>query len=387
MRIRRSLIAVASAAAIALAFAATSPAAAVSTRVVGGAPADIGAMPWMAYLTATSGTGSWACGGTVVAPDVVLTAAHCVVDRGRVVRAQAIRLVLGRTDLRNPGGVVTRSAAIAVDPLYDRHGKDEGGPHDAALVRLAAPLPPEYTPLRLATVADAPSYAAGAVARIAGWGLTQAGGSEGSPVLMSADLPIVASATCASEDGISPAEARQMVCAGLEAGGIDTCQGDSGGPLTVVSGSETVVAGIVSWGFECASARHPGVYTRVSAVEPWARALVAGDDAVWERAADNIAPRVRVAAVRGRAGGIVLFRYAVAGETGPTSETITIRRARIYRSLRTLRTAAAVNKTSERVAWRIPRRFAPGRYVWCVVSEDANGNRSTSRCARLRVAP
>ena len=56
-----------------------------------------------------------------------------------------------------------------------------------------------------------------------------------------------------------------MICAGLEEGGKDSCQGDSGGPL--VSGN--VLAGIVSWGYGCAVAGYPGVYTEVAHFSNW----------------------------------------------------------------------------------------------------------------------
>lgn len=376
----RTLRAVLAAAALALLAVPAASATTIAPRVVGGAPADIAAMPWMVALQLSSRSGdSWLCGGSVVASRYVLTAAHCVVDHGAVVRAADVHGAVGRADLSADDGVTFSATAIAVHPLYDRHDDVEGGPYDAALLRVDAEL--TATPLRLATVADADAYRAGRVATIAGWGATRSGGYV-SDQLLAATVPIVSDATCARENGISLAEARKMICAGNEAGGVDTCQGDSGGPLTVVAGSETILAGIVSWGFECASARHPGVYTRAAMLAPWISPLLADDARAWRIATDVSPPRPRPRAALAQ-GRRVRFRYSIAGETGRTRETITIRRARAGRALRTLTTRLASNHQVDVVRWTVPRGFAAGRYLWCVVSQDESLNTSPMRCAPL----
>merc|ERR1711990_466336 len=65
-----------------------------------------------------------------------------------------------------------------------------------------------------------------------------------------------------------------MLCAGYNNGGIDACQGDSGGPLVWLDTNthEVKLAGIISFGFECARPGAPGVYTRISSALKWINA-------------------------------------------------------------------------------------------------------------------
>ena len=85
-------------------------------------------------------------------------------------------------------------------------------------------------------------------------------------------MPIVSDASCLSDLSYGTAfSPSTMLCAGNAT--TDTCQGDSGGPLMVARGSEYVLAGITSWGYGCADARYPGVYTRIgtAALNGWIR--------------------------------------------------------------------------------------------------------------------
>ncbi len=357
-----------------------------TTRVVGGQPAAMTDMPWVVYLEATvSSSNSWSCGGTIVGVHFVLTAAHCVVDKGQAIKASQISGVAGRGDLRGTDGTTFDVIRIAVSPTYNRTRATEGGPGDAALLWTSVDLP--YTALPLATTNDAASYAAGSIARIAGWGLTSTSGAS-SDVLMSANVPIVSDSECAADDQVSMAEAQSMVCAGFAAGGVDTCQGDSGGPLTVPNAAgATILAGVVSWGYECAAASRPGLYTRVATLVPWLAPLLTGDEAAWSAASDQQAPRVRLSRARMDAKSYARFTYRILGEAGPTRETITIRRTRGGTVLKRIATKAAVNPPgqSSYVSWRVPNSLPYGTYLWCLTSKDAYGNASPMQCAPLVV--
>ena len=375
-------------AAVTMLLIAALPAAAAQphTRVVGGQPAAMPDMPWVVFVEADLGnSNAWSCGGTIVGTHFVLTAAHCVIDKGQAIKPGQISGVAGRADLQTADGTEFDVVRIAVNPTYDRTRANEGGPGDAALLWTSVDLP--YTPLPLATTADAPYYAAGVIARIAGWGLTSTAGAS-TDVLMTASVPIVSDQECSTSDQVSIGEAQSMVCAGFAAGGVDTCQGDSGGPLTVLNGAGSpILAGVVSWGYECASAGRPGLYTRVAAFIPWITPLLTGDEAAWKAATDQSPPRVRLSRARMGAKSTARFTYRILGEVGPTRETITIRRTRGGTVLRRLTTKVAVNApgTSQSVSWRVPTALNYGAYVWCLTSKDAYGNTSALQCAPFTV--
>lgn len=211
--------------------------------VVGGSPTSTAAHPWVVALVSRGG--SPYCGGTLVAPDKVVTAAHCV----DTMRPDQLRVVAGRTDMRTRAGVVTGVSDIWVHPQFERPTQGE----DIAVVTLDRELP--YGTIPLST--GLRGYQPGTMASVFGWGYTTEGG-EPSPVLQQARVPIVSDADCAAAYEVY--DPYSMVCAGYPQGGVDACRGDSGGPL-VVDGR---LIGVVSFGTGCARPGKPGVYTRVS---------------------------------------------------------------------------------------------------------------------------
>ena len=225
---------------------ATTGTAAADERIVGGERASIETSPWVVYLVDDRGTQF--CGGTIVAPQKVLTAAHCAVGRS----PRRLQVVAGREDKQDrQAGVVATVTDIWIHKQYV--SADQG--EDVAVLTLKKAL--EYTPLPLAEETDQALYEPGTELRALGWGRTSENGRT-SRYLMQATVPVQSDDYCVST--YPHFKKTDMFCAGYEGGRVDTCQGDSGGPI-VVGGK---LVGVTSWGEGCARRGKPGVYVRIS---------------------------------------------------------------------------------------------------------------------------
>jgi Trypsin len=261
-----------------------------SSRIVGGTPTTIAEWPSQAALlfqpSVSPGNGfdRQFCGGTLVAPNAVISAAHCafdVIDMDGGFDPVFFNVVTGRTVLSSNQGqelpVVNYFffTDAAGTPLFDG---DTSHGWDAILIQLGTP---SVSPtINLAGPNETDSWAAGRQAFATGWGALSQGGAFPDD-LREVQIPIISDDTCASptvNDGLFIPQL--MVCAGVLAGGKDTCQGDSGGPLVVpIGASEFRLVGDTSFGIGCAQPNKPGIYGRIAA-DPMLHGLGATAEAI-----------------------------------------------------------------------------------------------------------
>jgi secreted trypsin-like serine protease len=245
--------------------------------IVGGEPGSIASFPWLAYIEYRGPVDSFSCGGSVVAPRLVLTAAHCVLTgTGRVATASNFLVLTGVGDLRQ---AVREQASTVSQVLVFPEFNPSRILNDAALLVLSAPV--AAPPLPLATSADAGLLADGTPVAIAGWGLTQVSPPRSTPVLRQGQSTVRGTAFCRRMVGrvLPTYNPDSQVCVRSPSAGL--CNGDSGGPAVARRPDGTTVQiGVVSLksSVDC-DPRAPQVLARADRVSPWVEAWKAAIEA------------------------------------------------------------------------------------------------------------
>ncbi|MHA5052050.1 trypsin-like serine protease [Streptomyces sp. SD15] len=245
----------------------------IEPKIIGGTTTAIATAPWMAQLwylddkgtSSTSDDFGFFCGGAVVSPTKILTAAHCV--KGYDWHANGA-IVTGTSQLPSADGTDVHGGTVSGVWRQWNHPSYSASTINNDIAVLTLPNPVKAKPIRMTTSGDTASYKSGTEATVYGWGRTSSTTQDISENLKTATLPIKSDATCAATYG-SDFIKGHMVCAGTPATGSDTgttsaCNGDSGGPL-VVGGVNGRIVGVVSWGVkDCVAKGAYSVFTKVS---------------------------------------------------------------------------------------------------------------------------
>lgn len=216
---------------------------------------------WQVGLRSTE-TGTPWCGGQLIHPEWVLTAAHCV-------GAPNFNVVAGEYNTKERSGNEQSRWAVNVirHPLYDSRTLN----WDFALVRLAAPIEITNCVGTVCLPTEGNDVPADSKCWITGWGNLNATGSA-PEILQEAEVSILSQEACRNSNYSSSEITDAMICAqGRTVNGevSDACQGDSGGPLVCESAGKWTVYGATSWGRGCAEKDFPGVWARVHESIEW----------------------------------------------------------------------------------------------------------------------
>ncbi len=253
--------------AVALAFALCAtwfamPAAAVHgplarTAIDGGRGAEAGTFPWLAFVFDRSGDTFGECAGTVIAPRLVLTAAHCLenTETGVPNDPTGYRVVTGDVNRNASDRQLLTVSEIRIDPLFD----PEKAQFDAGLLVLNTPT----SAASIALAQPGQPEEAGEEAAIAGWGRLYPGEKGPAPRRLQAAVSNVADPEMCSF--FRNFDSAHELC--IEGGAVAICDGDSGGPLI----THDIDIGIASYGPRERDCEYPEVYTRVASIEPWVR--------------------------------------------------------------------------------------------------------------------
>lgn len=238
---------------------------ALEGRIVGGSIVDNeDRYPYLASILnsrqTSYGVKVWhACGGSLIAPDVVLSAAHCASSSAQYVQMGKYHILASRNkkDTVQTMKIETR----VLHPGWNR----KTFTHDLVLLKLDTKSERTDNLIKLQVNPD--NMDDGESVHVMGWGKTRVGGRLSS-LMKHVSVNYMTNNMCRSNRyGYGSVIKDMMMCANN--GSADACQGDSGGPMVRRDKNDPenpmkdTQAGVVSWGFGCSYDRYPGVYARL----------------------------------------------------------------------------------------------------------------------------
>jgi secreted trypsin-like serine protease len=240
----------------------------MKSTVLFGVGAEVGQFPFQVGLVRTSPeytlfTGL-KCGGTLIAPEWVLTARHCLDG----VDINEIRILVGATHLKVTEGQLFEIARVICEPGFNPQTNE----NDVALIKIKGPGVTDPKKLvHLATPNLEGEIVTGTrLATVVGWGVNDPDEASHPDSLLWGPVKVIPRDLCNMTPGLPDVKSTLMCAGSTEA---NQCSGDSGGPLLMSLQTRTYQVGIVSFGAQkhkCTAAI-PGAYTRVAAHYEWIR--------------------------------------------------------------------------------------------------------------------
>uniref|UniRef100_A0A8C3AG80 trypsin n=2 Tax=Cyclopterus lumpus TaxID=8103 RepID=A0A8C3AG80_CYCLU len=237
-------------------------------KIVGGSFTPIESHPWVAALFHQR---RFVCGGSLIAPCWVLTAAHCFSD-GEGTNIKRLSVYLGKTAINDTDADREQSFTVKKLIIHQKYNESNYN-NDIALLKIKSRnggcavrsasartvcLPPSHTQLP-----------AGFQCSIAGFGMERFAAWHYSQLLKQTEVKLLPQTECKSQLYYGDLITENMFCAGSPDWSTDACKGDSGGPLLCEASGRMFLFGVVSWGEGCASRNKPGVYTQVTNYNKW----------------------------------------------------------------------------------------------------------------------
>uniref|UniRef100_W8C6R3 Collagenase n=1 Tax=Ceratitis capitata TaxID=7213 RepID=W8C6R3_CERCA len=229
----------------------------IQNRIISGSPASLGQFPWQVILK-NDAEEDLLCGGSIIATNWVLTAAHCTYGK------TSVFLMFGTVIFNNPNALNMTSTQLYIHPNFNIKTLN----YDVSLIQLPAPL--SFTtyiqPIQLVTNEYANVSFIGRVAIIAGFGLTDDDYLESSDVLLYAFVDIINNNQCADVFGTDVVLSSTLCARGENGSDMSICSGDSGGPLITKDLSGTwMQIGINSFVAEdMCTMKYPSGYARLT---------------------------------------------------------------------------------------------------------------------------